>query len=297
MVNFNDKKLNDSIVNTLSDFCKERKIKFKEKSYTKSLSVFRLEEFSDKAFNELIQLDGILSIEPMPFVTVDLQSLAYQSSVEIKTPVADKQYPTIGFLDSGIANIPHLSPWIKDVSSPYPELELNKDHGTFCAGITVYGNELQGLDRISLDGCYLFDASVVPNLKNTRITEDELIDNIKEVILNFSSKIKIWNMSVGTNEEAKLNTFSDFGKVLDELQDNHNIIIIKSAGNCINFLNGLDPSRISRPADSVHALVVGSVAQSKNLNDISDINHRSPFSRIGPGPGFITKPELVHYGG
>ncbi|ONF90597.1 S8 family peptidase [Leptospira santarosai] len=297
LFNFNDKRLNDSLVNTLSEFCKERKIKFKEKSYTKSLSVFRLEKFSDEAFNELIQLDGIVSLEPMPFVTVDLQSLAHQSSVAIKIPVADKQYPTIGFLDSGIANIPHLNPWIKDVSSPYPESELNKDHGTFCAGITVYGNELQGLGGIGLDGCYLFDASVVPNLEKTRMTEDELIDNIKEVIQTFASKIKIWNMSVGTNEEAKSNSFSDFGKVLDELQDNHNIIIVKSAGNCRNFLSGLDPSRISRPADSVHALVVGSVAQSKNLGDISDINHRSPFSRVGPGPGFITKPELVHYGG
>ena len=43
--------------------------------------------------------------------------------------------------------------------------------------------------------------------------------------------------------------------------------------------------------------MVGSFAHDKSIYDYAEINDPSPFSRIGPGPEYIIKPEVSHYGG
>jgi hypothetical protein len=91
--------------------------------------------------------------------------------------------------------------------------------------------------------------------------------------------------------------FSDLAIALDSLQEKYNILICKSAGNCINFISGRPKGRIHEGADSVRSLVVGSVAQAKGTDDLAEVDNPSPFSRIGPGPEFIIKPEVSHYGG
>lgn len=75
------------------------------------------------------------------------------------------------------------------------------------------------------------------------------------------------------------------------------VIICKSIGNCKNFKTGHPKSRVSKSGDSMRSLVVGSIAHSKKTTDISEINHPSPFTRIGPGPANSIKPDLVSYGG
>ena len=84
---------------------------------------------------------------------------------------------------------------------------------------------------------------------------------------------------------------------LDALQEQYNILICKSAGNCRNFLAHRPKGRIHEGADSVLSLVVGSMAQEKGTYDFADIDNPSPFTRVGPGPEFIIKPEVAHYGG
>jgi len=91
--------------------------------------------------------------------------------------------------------------------------------------------------------------------------------------------------------------FSDLAIALDNLQTKYNILICKSAGNCENFMYNQPKGRILEGADSIKSLVVGSIAQAKGPCDFSEINNPSPFSRIGPGPEYIIKPEVVHYGG
>lgn len=59
----------------------------------------------------------------------------------------------------------------------------------------------------------------------------------------------------------------------------------------------LPKSRIAKSADSVRALVVGALAQTKSTYDYAESETPSPFTRIGPGPSSIVKPDLVFYGG
>src|SRR5690606_11792760 len=110
------------------------------------------------------------------------------------------------------------------------------------------------------------------------------------------NEIKIWNLSLGTDREADLYEFSDFAKALDEIQEENNVLICKSAGNCNNFRINAPKSRIAKSADTVRGLVVGSIAHDKLATDYAEKNNSSPFSRIGPGPSNLIKPDVVHFG-
>ena len=104
-------------------------------------------------------------------------------------------------------------------------------------------------------------------------------------------------MSIGTEEEAELDAFSKWGMALDNIADENNVLIIKSVGNSRTYLEKKENKRIAQMADSVRALTVGSIANEKSQFDIANINEPSPFTRCGPGPSYIIKPDLVAYGG
>ena len=131
------------------------------------------------------------------------------------------------------------------------------------------------------------------------IYPEDLVDNIREAVKR-NPQVKSVEFVIGNKkEECELDEFSEFGMALDNIQDENNVLIVKSAGNCANFMKGLPKSRISKSGDSVRALVVGSVAGEKELYDYAEPNTPSPFTRIGPGPANIIKikPDLVFYGG
>ena len=122
------------------------------------------------------------------------------------------------------------------------------------------------------------------------------IEQIRDTISR-NNDVKIWNLSLGTNIESDLYEFSDFAKALDEIQEEYDVLICKSAGNCTNFKINAPISRIAVSADTIRGLVVGSLAQSKIVTDLAEKNNPSPFSRIGRGPAHIIKPDVVHFGG
>lgn len=101
--------------------------------------------------------------------------------------------------------------------------------------------------------------------KNHKANDEyELINNIREIISSNYKDVKIWNLSGGLRVEIDENNFSDFAKALDDIQDTYGVIICKSAGNCTNFVNKKPKGRIVKSADSVRAVVVGSIAHEKN---------------------------------
>jgi hypothetical protein len=118
-----------------------------------------------------------------------------------------------------------------------------------------------------------------------------MVEHIKSAI-EAHPEVKVWNLSQGSSNEIDDNCFSDFAIEIDKLQKKHNVLICKSAGN-------IDPRtpdkiRISQGADSVRSLVVGSIANSYLGEGDAQPYQRSPFSKIGPGPSLMTKPDLVH---
>lgn len=297
LFNFQDVDLNNILIRAFERFCQEKQLEFKRAKYADGQHIYRLQKVTTDGLEELQSFDGIFAITEMPeFKHEDVKS-AIENTIEIKAPEEGKEYPVVGLLDSGISETSHLAPWIEERRITYhPEEYINPAHGTFVAGVLLYGDQLEGQVLTGANGCKLVDAVVFPDLSKGSIFEDDLITNIEDAISRHSD-IKIWNLSLGTSTPCDLNQFSDFAVTLDQLQEKYNVLICKSAGNCENFKFGAPRSRISKSAETVRSLVVGALAHTKGEHDLSEVMHPSPFTRFGPGPAYLIKPDVVHLGG
>lgn len=301
LIDFQDYETNVYMQHLFERALTSRKIVFKKTSYTSKLPVYKIEINSRAILDELNDEDAyetLFSIEPMPRYTVSLDSVQEETAIDVLKPADGGRHEILGILDSGIAPIPHLVPWMdRKRWSVYPDSCINPTHGTFVAGIALYGDTCENQEWVGHRGIMLFDATVFPNQAKEGLCEDELITNIREAIDANHEKIKIWNLSISVTRPVCDSKFSDLAIALDNFQDEYNILICKSAGNCSNFISGRPKGRIHEGADSVRSLVVGSVAHTKGPYDFAKVDNPSPFSRIGPGPEFIIKPEVSHYGG
>lgn len=279
----------------------QKKIDFQKTDYSEGYYIYKLKKLAEVTLDELKECDAysaVFSIEPMPKYCLSLDSLDEEGSVKVSHPDKNMEYITVGILDNGIAPIPHLNEWLKPGRwSVYPESSIDPTHGTFVAGIALYGDECENQNWVGHHGIQLFDAAVFPDTSKEGLDEDELIENIKEAIRLYHDKVKLWNLSISITRPVVDTRFSDFAIALDAIQDKFSVLICKSAGNCSNFVSNRPKGRIHEGADSVRSLVVGSVAHEKGMFDYAEIGDPSPFSRIGPGPEFIIKPEISHYGG
>jgi hypothetical protein len=297
LLNYQDSELNNAVERVFEELCESNQLIWKKTNYSPDLIIFKIENANKTVIDKIEEFEALESISFMPQFKIGLDFVDSDESLEIKEPDPNITYPTVGVLDSGISNNKYFKPWLLSKSySAYPESRIDRSHGTFVAGIILYGDELEKKTISGLAGCKLFDATVMPDLNKESITEDELVENIREAI-QANRDIKIWNMSLGSRQESDKYNFSDFGQALDSIQEINEVVICKSAGNCANFIKAMPKSRVARSADSILSLVVGSIAHSKNKNDIAEINNPSPFSRMGRGPANIIKPELVSYGG
>jgi hypothetical protein len=297
LFNYGNFDLNGIVIREFEKFCHQKDIEFKRTAYSAELNIYSITSVTADAFDELKGFDGVQIISEMPTYELNMDDAGEEYEIAIKHPRKDVEYPIIGVLDTGIAKIPHLAPWLHNENiTYYVDEDTHKGHGTFVAGVIIYGDELEGKLYTGFDGCKLFEAIVMPDLKKQKLFESELIEQIRDAISR-NNHIKIWNLSLGTDQDADLNDFSDFAKALDEIQDEHDVLICKSAGNCDNFRINAPKRRIAKSADTVRALVIGSIAHDKNATDHAEKLNPSPFSRIGPGPSYLIKPDLVHIGG
>lgn len=267
----------------------QKKIRF-----TAEMFIYRVTIDSLDQYRQLGRFEGLYSVEKTVHLKVNLDSMTGEELIPVKYPEDGEDYQTVGVLDSGVAPIGHLAPWLlEEEHTNYPEEYADRSHGTAVASIIEYSDQLNKTDICSTDGVNIFSALVFPK---QNIFPEDLIENIRDAIER-NPNIKIWNMSLGTSLESELTSFSEFGMALDNIQDENNVLIIKSAGNCYNFEKQLPKQRISKGADSIRSLVIGSIAGKKEEFDYSNANTPSPFTRVGPGPASIIKPDLVFYGG
>lgn len=273
-------------------------IAFERLSYAKNLTVYRLHADASQvqAVADGVACETLFFIRPMPRCVVTLDGMPASDGTEIMTPKPDTDYPIVGILDSGIEPIPQLSPWLTNRRmSTYTDGDLDKRHGTFVAGVATYGDRLEHREWVGGMPVRLLDAAILPaDVRD--VDEGVLADSIRTIIGAMHDRIKVWNLSISFESEVRDDEFSEFAIALDDIQDEYGVLICKSAGNCDVTASG-HKGRIFAGADSVRALTVGSAAHKKDPLDMAQIGEASPFSRKGPGPQYIIKPEVSHYGG
>ena len=151
---------------------------------------------------------------------------------------------------------------------------------------------------------------MLPNLDPTygavgSITEAELLQDLEQALVRHSNEVKVWNLSLGSDEVCRLDRFSDFAVQLDNLQEKFGVTFVIAAGNyqTLPLLpyprdeKSAEAGRITSPADSVLGITVASISQLDHPSSGTRRGEPSPFSRNGPGPNHIIKPDLVHFGG
>jgi Subtilisin-like serine proteases len=295
LVDYLNSEMNIRSKRLLRAFCDKNRIEMDELNYASELRLFKLKNLSIEQVAELVTMDGVLSVRKMP--TIEFQSAPEpeESEIEVMIPQEGMDYPIVGVLDSGIADIPYMSPWIfqEDNVGDLLSEDIDKRHGTAVASIINYGDFLENKNLTQCGPCKIL--SCIVNGKAC-IYEHELVMNLQRAVGNHP-EVKVWNLSQGLDSQIDDTEFSDLAIALDSLQKQYNVLICKSAGNINDPSDTSKSFRLNKGADSVMSLVVGSIAHAKTTERDSEVNDRSPFSRIGPGVENITKPDLVHYGG
>lgn len=223
-----------------------------------------------------------------------------------------RQFPIVGVVDSGVTRgLSVLEDWIHARERFVAETEANTSHGTFVAGLLVWGHELNSsLPEVGPHPCRVLDIQVLPNSDPSYgpigvINEVELLQALEDCLQRHANEVKVWNLSLGSEELCRLDRFSDFAIALDNLQEEYGVTFVIAAGNyqeppLLKYPRGdrsKERGRITSPADSVLGVTVGSVAQLDHPTSGSKRGEPSPFSRNGPGPNYVIKPDLAHFGG
>lgn len=285
--------LNARVATAFEQSLSNAEVDFDKHTYAFDLDIYKV----DPSAIELVSEFGALhSITPMPTVSARLDAAETEVLAESrKEPEPGEPYVTVGVLDSGIEPNDYLSPWIVGRFSPYPDEELDTKHGTATASVLLYGDELSQTEWVGAGAFNILDAAVF-HRDPAGMDEDELVSNIQRAIERHP-EIKIWMFAGGWDIECSDRDFSDFAKALDDLQKRFDVLVITSAGNCGRYLNGYQTGRVTHSGDTLMGVTVGSVTHDQPHDDHAPVGHRSPFSRVGPGPNLIVKPDMVHIGG
>lgn len=193
--------------------------------------------------------------------------------------------PVIGVIDTLFDERVYFNEWVE-----YHDLisnDIRKDsqdykHGTAVTSLIVDGSRLNpNLD----DGCGHFKVRHFGVSLQSGFNSFTIIKQIRKIISQ-NSDIKVWNLSLGSNDEIRENFISVEGALLDEIQFENDVVFIV-AGTNATVMNG-NRKKIGAPADSLNSIIVNSV----------DFNNQIvSYSREGVVLSFFIKPDVSYYGG
>ena len=205
----------------------------------------------------------------------------YQNDmVTIPAPTIE---PTIGVIDTLFDENVYFSEWVEyhDMVSEYiPRNSNDYRHGTAVTSIIVDGERLNPWLK---DGCGRFRVRHFGVAVGAEFSSFSIIKQIKSIVLN-NLDIKVWNISLGSNQEINDNFISAEASMLDQIQFENNVIFVVAGTNKPNE----DVVKIGSPADSINSMVVNAVTKS---------SLSTKYSRKGLVLSFFAKPDVSYYGG
>lgn len=304
----------ERLVENFRVVCQRHGIPLNSDGYSSDSFTYSAECRVDEDVEALSRIVGVRSISSMPIIRM-LRPQALDPKPLPILPArgdVDGDVPAVVVVDSGITDqISSLNDWIVGRESLVAPQYQNTDHGTFVAGLIVWGQHLNptiaGLDE---GPCAVFDLQVIPNADPSKgdtdsLSEQEFLISLEGALKQHSHKFKVWNLSLSTDSVCSLDEFSTFAEQLDNLQELYQVSFVISAGNYNSLplldypreANQIDAGRITVPADSVLGITVGSISHVDYKRLGPKEHHPSAFSRHGAGPNYVIKPDVIHYGG
>ncbi len=191
--------------------------------------------------------------------------------------------PTIGVIDTLFDKNVYFSEWVEYhdmVDDNLPKSTNDYRHGTAVSSLIVDGVRLNPWLN---DGCGRFRVRHFGVATGSSFSSFTIIKQIKEIIAK-NKDIKVWNISLGSNQEINDNFISAEAAVLDQIQYENDVIFVIAGTN--------KPSdnivKIGSPADSINSMAVNSVTK-RGLS--------TKYSRKGLALSFFAKPDVSYYGG
>ena len=191
--------------------------------------------------------------------------------------------PTIGVIDTLFDKRVYFSKWVEYhdmVDDNIPKGQNDYRHGTAVSSIIVDGPKMNPwLD----DGCGRFKVRHFGVAAGAQFSSFTIIKLIK-IIIESNKDIKVWNISLGSNQEINDNFISAEAAVLDQIQYENDVIFVVAGTN----KSREDVNKIGSPADSINSMVVNAITKS---------GLSTKYSRKGLALSFFAKPDVSYYGG
>lgn len=191
--------------------------------------------------------------------------------------------PTIGVIDTLFDKRVYFSKWVEYhdmVDDNIPKGQNDYRHGTAVSSIIVDGPKMNPwLD----DGCGRFKVRHFGVAAGAQFSSFTIIKLIKTIIEG-NKDIKVWNISLGSNQEINDNFISAEAAVLDQIQYENDVIFVVAGTN----KSREDVNKIGSPADSINSMVVNAITKS---------GLSTKYSRKGLALSFFAKPDVSYYGG
>jgi len=217
----------------------------------------------------------LLELSPSDFTNVESQSKIFIPDPSIE--------PTIGVIDTLFDNRVYFSKWVdytEMISKDYPRDSDDYRHGTAVSSIIVDGPHLNPWLE---DNCGRFKVRHFGVAAGKNFSSFTIIKRIKEIVMR-NRDIRVWNISLGSNQEINDNFISAEAAVLDQIQYQYDVIFVIAGTNKPNE----KINRIGSPADSINSMVVNSVTK-------DGLSTR--YARRGIALSFFAKPDVSYYGG
>lgn len=219
--------------------------------------------------------EDLSKLSPEDFVEQYNNELVYIPSPSIE--------PTIGVIDTLFDNRVYFGEWVDYydmVNDVIPKTQNDYRHGTAVSSIIVDGPKLNPwLD----DGCGRFKVRHFGVAAGSQFSSFTVIKLIKSIVAE-NRDIKVWNISLGSNQEINDNFISAEAAVLDQIQYENDVVFVVSGTNKPND----SITKIGSPADSINSIVVNAVTKS---------GLSTKYSRKGLALSFFAKPDVSYYGG
>lgn len=219
--------------------------------------------------------EDLSELSPEDFIQEYQQGTMYMPSPTIE--------PTVGVIDTLFDKRVYFGEWVEYHDMVDDNLPKNPDdyrHGTAVDSIIVDGPRLNPwLD----DGCGRFRVRHFGVAIGSKFSSFTITKQIKEIIAN-NKDIKVWNISLGSNQEVNDNFISAEAAILDKIQYENDVIFVVAGTNKPDA----DIEKIGSPADSINSMVVNAVTR----NGLS-----TKYARRGLALSFFAKPDVSYYGG
>lgn len=246
--------------------------------------------------------------------------------LQLKVTEPESDAPKICVIDSGIQeNHRLLEPgMMKELSECFIPGYSNTDvadyvsgggHGTRVAGVIQYPHGVREKGEYQLP-CFIANARVLneDNGLVERLTPSKYLHSIIRKYYA-DAGIVLFNHSIASKRWAYKKFMSIWATLLDQISHEHEVLFIQAAGNLTGqeVLSASQKGskypdyllenahRIKNPAQSLHALTVGSISpaelRSEAFYNLGNSNTPSAFTTSGYGIWNTIKPDVVDLGG